>query len=158
MLLNFLTLLLGQPLEFLRGTDQLLSRSFVSRGRRSKMGKKSKAIPKRVAGVKVPKTLRRSKTLRTLLSSPLGRNMLANALTAGAGAAAAVLIEERQEIVDAGKQGLKKGGRTIGRASEAVQSGTSAAMEVIGDAAHSMLPKEVRKGKKFDAGKGAVRH
>lgn len=122
------------------------------------MGKKSKAVPKRVAGVKVPKALRRSRMLRTLLSSPVGRNMLANALTAGAGAAAAVLIEERQEIIDAGRTGLKKGGRTIGIATEAVQSASNAAMEVIGDTARSMLPKDQRKGKKFDQEKGTVRH
>ncbi|WP_271896071.1 hypothetical protein [Candidatus Phyllobacterium onerii] len=113
------------------------------------MGKKSKAVPKRVAGLKVPKTLRQSKILRGLLSNPVGREVLANALTAGAAAAAAVLIEERKEIADAGKQGLKKGGQTLSIATRAVQSGTSAAMGAIGDTAHAMLPKKVRKGKKF---------
>ena len=46
--------------------------------------KKKRVVPKRIAGVKVPKPLRRS--LDELLSSPMGRNMVADAIVA-AGAA-----------------------------------------------------------------------
>jgi hypothetical protein len=49
--------------------------------------------------------------LRAMLKSPTGRDILANAITAGAGAAAAVLIEQRKEIKKAGRKGLRKGGR-----------------------------------------------
>ncbi|RCS24754.1 hypothetical protein DUT91_04620 [Phyllobacterium salinisoli] len=122
------------------------------------MGKKRKAVPKRVGGVKVPKTLRRSRMLRALLGTPLGRNVLANALTAAAAAAAAVLVEERHEIAQTGKKGLKKSGRTMAIAGDAVQSATNAAMEVLAETAQSLLPEEARKGKKLDAGKETVRH
>lgn len=46
------------------------------------MAKKHR-IPKKVAGVKVPKGLRKSKALRAMMSSDVGRDVLANALKAG---------------------------------------------------------------------------
>ena len=60
------------------------------------MGRKN-AIPKKIAGYKVPKSLRKSRLLKHLLRSPLGREILANALTAGAGAAAAAMFGMREE-------------------------------------------------------------
>ena len=112
-------------------------------------------IPKKLFGVKVPKFLRKSKLMKSLLDSPLGRDMLAKALTAAAAAAAAVLVEEREAVADAGNKGMRKGGRAMGIAGEAVQSAANAAMEVVGDTARSVLPD---KGKRKDRDGGAVRH
>ena len=71
------------------------------------MAKKGKAkLPKQVAGVKVPKRLRKSgKSFAGLFKSPLGREILADALVAAAGAAAAALVRNRPsaaEVKDAG--------------------------------------------------------
>src|SRR3712207_7570542 len=60
---------------------------------------KAEALPKSVAGVKVPKAVRKSSTLATLFNSELGREILADALIAAAGAAAAVLTRTRQARV-----------------------------------------------------------
>ncbi len=94
------------------------------------MAKKNR-IPKTIAGVKVPKALRRSKMLGYMVASDVGRDMLANALTAGAGAAAVVLTEHRDEIGETARTTTKQGTKALGLASEAVQSGFSAAMDVI---------------------------
>ncbi|MEK1932122.1 MAG: hypothetical protein AAAC47_20550 [Pararhizobium sp.] len=113
-------------------------------------------IPKKVAGYKVPKTIRKSSIIRSLLASDIGRSVLASALTAGAGAAAAVLVEEREEIGDATKKGAR---RAMGLASDAIRSAAQAATEVVRDAADSALPKKIRKQAKMrrDANKGPRR-
>ncbi len=101
-------------------------------------------IPKAIGGYKVPKTIRRSPMIKALLASDIGRNVLANALTAGAGAAAAVLIGDRGEIVDAAKTGTRKGARAMGIAGEALSRATEAAVAVVKDTAHDALPKKMR--------------
>ncbi len=108
------------------------------------MAKKSNIIPKKVAGLKVPKSLRNSKTLRSLLENPMGREIVANALPAGAGAAAAALIRNRDEIEHAATSGVQKGARTLGVVSDAIHEGTSAIMGVVTDAARSSLSKDGR--------------
>lgn len=111
------------------------------------MAKKS-AIPKKVAGFKVPKAVRKSKPLKAMLGSKIGRDIIGKALIAGAAAAAAVLAEEREEVTEAGKKGARKGARAIGIAGEAMQSAAHAAMGVVTDQARSYLPKD----KKADGG------
>jgi hypothetical protein len=100
------------------------------------MGKKNKLIPKKIAGLKVPKKLRKSKMLRGLLSSAGGREILASALTAGAAAAAAALSRNRDDV-QAGR-GSKKGGG--GLVSGALHDGAGAIMQVVASAARSVLP------------------
>ena len=102
-------------------------------------GKKIK-LPKKVAGYRVPKSVRKSTLLRALLNNPMGRDVLANALTAGAGAAAAVLVENREDIAKAGKKGAKKGVQAAALAGEAAQSAVNAMIGVVRDAAHTFLP------------------
>ena len=92
------------------------------------------------AGIKVPKGLRKSRVLRSLLASRLGRQVVADAIVAGAGAGAAVLVGERREIAAGAKAGARKGGRGLAVASEAVESAASAMMDVVAEAARSMLP------------------
>ena len=102
---------------------------------------KTTKLPKKVAGYKVPKSIRKSKMLRALLNNPVGRDVLANALTAGAGAAAAILVQNREEIAAAGaKRGTKKGIKAASLAGEAAQSAANAMIGVFRDAAHSILP------------------
>ena len=101
------------------------------------MAKKKSKLPKKIGGYKVPKAVRRSSLLRGMLASPMGRDIIANAITAGAGAAAAVLVEEREAIADTGakavKKGAKKSKRAAGIVTEMVQGAGSAVMgRVIG--------------------------
>ncbi|MDX0967309.1 hypothetical protein [Sinorhizobium medicae] len=94
------------------------------------MAKKNR-IPKKIAGVKVPKPLRKSKMLRSMMASDLGRDVLAKALTAGAGAAAAVLADRGDAVGETARTATKKGTKALDVAGEAVRSGFSAAMEVV---------------------------
>jgi hypothetical protein len=112
------------------------------------MGKKNKmALPKKVAGIKVPKSLRKSRLLRSLLASPLGRKVAADALVAGAGAAATVLMRERKEVAHAAEAGVRKGGKRLALVTEAIESAGEAMMDVLTDAARSMLPKDTGRRK-----------
>ncbi|WP_455272906.1 hypothetical protein [Rhizobium herbae] len=115
-------------------------------------------IPKKVAGYKLPKAIRKSPVIRSLLASDIGRDVLAKALTAGAGAAAAILLEERETIADTTKKGARKGAHTIALVNEAIRSGTHAAADVIREAAQSVLPKKVRKAADKGPRRGAVIH
>src|SRR5690349_21122864 len=81
-------------------------------------------IPKKVAGVKVPKVLRKSKSVDTLLNTPLGRELLAGALVAGAGAAASALTKHRPSA-----------GQLSGSGTAVVQTG-SAVPTATHDAVH----------------------
>ena len=112
---------------------------------------KTTKLPKKVAGYKVPKSIRKSKLLRALLNNPLGRDVLANALTAGAGAAAAVLVQNREEVAPAGIKGTKKGMQAAGLAGEAAQSAATAMIGVVRDAAHVFCQRR----KRSNAGKQA---
>ena len=46
-----------------------------------------------------------------MLLTKMGRDIIANAMTAAAGAAAAVLVEEREAIADTGVKVVKKGAK-----------------------------------------------
>lgn len=117
------------------------------------MAKKKNSIPKKVAGVKVPKTLRKSRLLRSMLGSKIGRDILASAITAGATAAAAVLVREREEIASSGKKGAKRGAHAIEVGTEAIQSAAHAAMGVVTDAAEEALPKSAGRAKAKESGR-----
>ena len=116
-------------------------------------------IPKRIAGCKVPKQVRRSKLLRGLLGSRVGREIAAQALVAGATAAAGVLVAERKEIADATREGRRKGRRALALVSEAAESAAEAAIGVVTDAARAMLPDEGKPRKRKAAADAAsTRH
>jgi hypothetical protein len=126
------------------------------------MAKKKNRVPKRIAGVKIPKYMRKSSLIQAMLGSSLGRDILANAITAGAGAAAAVLLREREAVADVGEKGLRKGARAMALVGEAVQSAASAAVDTVGAAARSILPEgeraEGERARKKQHGKEAVSH
>jgi hypothetical protein len=109
---------------------------------KSKKGKKAAlkaAVPKKVAGVKVPKQVRESKSLATLLTSGLGREILADALIAAAGAAAAALTRTRA-AKDAGEAVAQAGTQAASAAGDAVQTAAGAVANVVSEAARSVLP------------------
>jgi len=106
---------------------------------------KKRALPKSVAGFKVPKSLRKNRLLNGLVASPIGRKVLADALMAGAGAAASVLIQQREGAADGTKAGLRKGEKAISVAADAVESAVDAMMHVVTEAARSMLPADKHK-------------
>jgi hypothetical protein len=90
-----------------------------------------KIVPKKVAGFKVPKSVRRSSLLRNMLASRTGRQMLAKALVAGANAAAAVLTDERADIRKPSKTKGRKRALAAGVAGEAIESATTAVTDVV---------------------------
>jgi hypothetical protein len=102
-------------------------------------------LPKRVAGFKIPKGLRKSKLVSGLLGSKLGREIVAEAVVAGATAAAAVLIREREEVAGATAKGAKKGVHALGLLGEAIESGVDAAVGSVTDAVRKALPEDTRK-------------
>jgi Pyruvate/2-oxoacid:ferredoxin oxidoreductase gamma subunit len=119
------------------------------------MSKKKNKIPKKVGGFKVPKSVRKSPLLGRLVASPFGRDILANAITAGAGAAVAVLVQEREAIaegsVKAVKKGARKSKRAAGIASEAMQSAATAVMGVVADAAKNFMSPKAKTKKSRQA-------
>ncbi|GGE51205.1 hypothetical protein GCM10007276_30320 [Agaricicola taiwanensis] len=124
------------------------------------MAKKNK-IPKNIAGIRVPKQVRKSPILRMLMSSPTGRRILADALVAGATAAAGVLARSKQDkIADAGGDMVKSGKRVGNIVVEAMQDAAGAMTHVIGDAARDLLPEEVMdpKGKAGRRARGEARN
>jgi hypothetical protein len=95
-------------------------------------------IPKKIGGVKVPKALRKSKSVDTLLNNPVGRELLAGALVAGAGAAAAALADYRPskaQIEEAGQAAVETGAAAAGSAQDAVQGAAVAIGSALRDLA-----------------------
>jgi len=106
----------------------------------------------------VPKSIRKSKLTRALLNNHIGRDVLANALTAGASAAAAVLLQNRHEVAEVGKKGAKKGVQAASLAAEAAHSAANAMIGVVREAAHNLVPgaKQVAKPESKSSKKEAV--
>jgi hypothetical protein len=97
-------------------------------------------IPKRVAGWKVPKAVRKSPLLKALLGSKVGRDIAGKALMAGAAAAAAALVAEREEVAEASRKSGKKGARMLATLTSAAESGVEAAVSVVTEAARALMP------------------
>jgi hypothetical protein len=115
------------------------------------VAKKKAKLPKKIAGVKLPKFLRKSDLLNALLASATGRELMAKAVTAAAAAAAAVLVEHRGEVAaaggraldagaDAAKSGAKNTAKATSLAALAAKSAAGAFAEVVTDAAKGFLP------------------
>lgn len=110
------------------------------------MAKKIK-IPKRIGSIKVPRGVRKSRLLRGLLNHPMGREIVGSALVAGAGAAAAALVQQREDVADTAKSGARKGGRAGVLVAAAMRDATDAMMGVFSDALQSVAPKQKGKHK-----------
>lgn len=93
-------------------------------------------LPKSVAGVKIPKDLRKQgDTLTNLITSPVARELLADALIAVAGVLAGNK-RNREAIADTGSHAAS-GAKDIG------QTATGAVAEVVTEAARRILPSSV---------------
>ena len=113
----------------------------------AKKGKSKKAgTPKSIAGVKVPKAMRKSSSFATLFNSELGREILADALIAAAGAAAAALTRTRPAraaggvIADAGSGAAASAGTAANATGDLVQTAAGAVAGVVTEAARNFLP------------------
>lgn len=106
---------------------------------KAKSSKKDTGLPKKVAGVKVPKAVRKATSLGTLLNSGLGREILADALIAAAGAAAAALTRTRP-VRNVGHAVAEAGEEAASAGSEAVQTAAGAVANVVTEAARNFLP------------------
>jgi hypothetical protein len=115
-------------------------------------------VPKKVAGYKIPKAVRKSPILKAMLANKTGRDVLAKALVAGAGAAAAVLVEERSDVAGAAKTGKRKGAKAVGLIGHAFHEASDAALDAVREAAGSALPKKLRNRSNENPRKGAVVH
>jgi len=108
------------------------------------MAKKSKAkLPKTIAGVTVPKAVRTSGLLDELLNSPLGREILAEAIVAAAGAVASVLMKKRPsaaQVAQAGETIVDTGAGAASATKALAQTAVGAVTEVVADAARHILP------------------
>jgi hypothetical protein len=108
------------------------------------MAKKTKAkLPKTIAGVKVPKAIRTSGLLDELLNSPLGREILAEAIVAAAGAVASVLMKKRpsaDQVAQAGEAIVDTGAEAVSATKDLAQTAVGAVTEVVADAARHILP------------------
>jgi hypothetical protein len=118
-----------------------------------------KKIPKKIAGFKIPKVLRKNSLLKSLLGTAGGRQIVADALVAAAGAAAAALVayqatggtggRRKTSIAEASEDGLDAVQR-------ALKDAAAALTNVLGSAAQSALG--VEKDRKSDKGGSATTH
>jgi len=93
---------------------------------------KSFKLPKKIAGVKIPKALRKpGKSLTAFLESPIGRQAAAAALTAMAGVLAGTSKPVQETVGDAGQAA----GKAAGNAGRAVANTSSAASGLMRDMA-----------------------
>ncbi|HEY8566839.1 MAG TPA: hypothetical protein VIL65_15185 [Beijerinckiaceae bacterium] len=116
----------------------------------AKAAKKLNKLPKTIAGVKIPKSLRKLGPLGQLMDHPLGREILADALIAAAGAAAAALVKHRpsgaqlaqagEQVAEAGEKAVAGGAQAASLGRDLVQTAAGAVAEVVVDAAKSVLP------------------
>jgi hypothetical protein len=103
-----------------------------------------KKVPKRIAGVKVPKAVRRSPWTRMIIGNKATRTVLNDALFAAAGAAAVVLTRRSLTSVVAYKAGdavLKAGNELVHTAFDRAEGTLEALGQAAADATTSVLRK-----------------
>jgi hypothetical protein len=121
------------------------------------MAKRKTTIPKTVLGMRVPKALRSSRAIASVLESPLAREILADVLLAAAGAAAAALARHRPNGGDgaqAGEVGAGPAGRKAGKTRDSLQDAAGALGPVLSEVARAILPGEGKNNRKGKSGKG----
>ena len=85
-------------------------------------------LPKEIEGYKIPKAIRRSNLLKSLLATHNGRRVLADALVAGADAASKVLRQENKS--------KNQDDKNASIATEAILAAAGAAMSVLRSASY----------------------
>jgi hypothetical protein len=106
---------------------------------------------KKGTGAKLAKTVQKS-GLMDLIGSNLGREILADALIAAAGAAAAALTKTRT-AQKAGAAAMDAGSKAADTATDAAQTATGAVATVVTEAARQFLPANLL-GQEEDEDKG----
>jgi hypothetical protein len=118
-------------------------------------------VPKKVAGVKVPKGLRNSDLVEAILQSDAARTILANMLIAAAGAAAAVLTQKvtptAEQMAHAGEAVLDSSSKAASASADVAGSVVNTIGHVVAGAASSLLskkpgPEEEKKRRKSRVG------
>jgi hypothetical protein len=117
------------------------------------MAKNKMKVPKSLGGVKIPRSLRKSRLVNAFLNNDLGRNILADVLVAAAGAAAAAMVRHRpsgQQMTDAGEALLGGGHRAAATTTNAVHTAAGTLGSVFTEAVRYVFPadKQRKKGKK----------
>jgi hypothetical protein len=101
-----------------------------------------KKIPKKIAGFKIPKVLRKNSLLKSLVGTAGGRQLVAEALVAAAGAAAAALVasQSTEGHGKGGKSALVNGSEDgLEAVQRALKEGVAALTDVLGKAAQSAI-------------------
>ena len=112
------------------------------------MAKSKVKVPKAVAGVRVPKGLRRSGMVASVLNNPVGREVLAAVIVAGAGAAAKALAQHRpsgSQLAHAGERAVDAGSQAASATGDAAKSTVGALGGVASELASYLLPDKASK-------------
>ena len=107
------------------------------------MAKNKVKVPKKVGRVKTPKALRKSGVVEGFLNNPLGRDILAGALVAAAGAAVSALARHRpsaSQVAEAGSATLATGGRAAKATADTVGDAVSTLSRAMTEVANSLVP------------------
>jgi hypothetical protein len=107
---------------------------------------KGSKVPKTIAGVKIPKSLRQSaSSIVALIETPLGRQIIADVLIAAAGA----LVSNKSVTGAAGAAGAaveKAGAEAADRTRQMASSAAQAVSDVVSEAARQILPSSMTAG------------
>lgn len=122
---------------------------------KAKAKKSESSNSKKSGGLKLPKVVRESGALSSMFNSALGREILADALIAAAGAAAAALTRTRA-AKNAGNAVADAGASAATLTSEVMQTAAGAVAGVVTDAAKNLLPPSLLGDDK--GGKGSDRN
>jgi hypothetical protein len=101
------------------------------------MAKRPK-LPKSIAGVKVPKRLRKSKVLGSILRNPIAQVVLAEAAVAAVAAAAAAIARNRPSGSQLAHAGVVAN-ETLGSAASATTNAASSSKDLLSNLASEML-------------------
>ena len=101
-------------------------------------------VPKKVAGVKLPKALRHSDLVEAVLQNDTARRLLADALIAAAGAAAAVLTRKvapsAEQVATAGEAATDASSRAASATAELAGGIAGTLGHAVTAVASSLLP------------------
>jgi hypothetical protein len=117
------------------------------------MAKNKFKVPKKVGGVKVPRSLRKSGMVHMFLNNDLGRSILADVIVAAAAAAAAAMAKHRpsgSQIAHAGEIALDSSQRAASGSADAVHAAAGTLGNVVTEAVRYIFPSggKVKKLKK----------
>lgn len=110
----------------------------MAKAKAKKSDKKNTGKAKKASGSKMPKAVRKS-GIMDLVNSDLGREILADALIAAAGAAAAALTRTRT-VRKAGSAVADAGSQAADTSRDAMQTAAGAVAGVVTEAARQFLP------------------